>query len=300
MHELPGNAPQQDEGPPGEGEGDAGPLRPLVALLHPLPSAATVLAALALALPFRARRGAPAHHRGRRLALLGAMVTAQQLAISLHNDWCDRDVDRVAKPWRAIPAGRAAPDAVRAVAWALAALSLLAAAPAGGRLVLLDAVGTGAGFLYNARLKRTPLSWLPFAVAFPLLPLFGAAALDAWPRRWWALFAAGAPAVVAVHLSDAIPDVDADARLGAGGLAVSLGAVRARRVCLAALATSALLTGGAALRRRDAPALGGAGLGLALAALAARLPDAQRAAVPAGAGALGLGWVLSLARDSGR
>jgi 4-hydroxybenzoate polyprenyltransferase len=271
-----------------------------VALLHPLPSAATVLAALALALPFRARARVAAPEQGRRLALLGAMMTAQQLAISLHNDWCDRDVDRVAKPWRAIPSGRAAPGAVRAAAWALVALSLLTAAPAGRRLVLLDAVGAGAGFLYNARLKRSPLSWFPFAVAFPLLPLFGAAALDAWPRRWWTLFAAGAPAVVAVHLSDAIPDVEQDARLGAGGLAVRLGAARARRVCLAALAASALLTGGAALRRRDAPALGGAGLALSLAALAARRPGAQRAAVPAGAGAVGLGWVLSLARGAGR
>jgi 4-hydroxybenzoate polyprenyltransferase len=273
----------------------AGRLRPLVALLHPVPSAATVLVALGLALPFRRR--ATVRRAGRRLALLGAMMATQQVAISLHNDWCDRDLDRVAKSWRALPSGSAAPGAVRAAAWAMAGLSLLAAAPGGGRLVLLDAAGAGAGFLYNARLKRTPLSWLPFAVAFPLLPLFGAAALGVWPRRWWTLFAVGGPAVVAVHLSDAIPDIAADARLGAGGLAVRLGAVRARRLCLAALAGSALLAGSIGLLRRDAPARRGAATALILALLAAWLPRAQRAAVPAGAAAVALGWVMSLARD---
>ena len=115
MHELPASAPRRDGTLPGEGGGGAGRLRPLVALLHPLPSAATVLVALALALPYRARSGALAPHPGRRLALLGAMMTAQQLAISLHNDWCDRDVDRVAKPWRAIPAG--APPPARCGRW---------------------------------------------------------------------------------------------------------------------------------------------------------------------------------------
>jgi 4-hydroxybenzoate polyprenyltransferase len=254
-----------------------------------------VLVALGLALPFRRR--ATVRHPGRRLALLGAMMATQQVAISLHNDWCDRDVDQVAKSWRALPGRHAAPGAVRAAAWTMAGLSLLAAAPAGGRLVLLDAAGAGAGFLYNARLKRSPMSWLPFAAAFPLLPLFGAAALGVWPRRWWTLFAVGGPAVVAVHLSDAIPDIAADARLGAGGLAVRLGPGLARRLCLGALAGSALLAGAAALGRRDGLALAGAAPALLAALLAARFPRVQRAAVPAGAAAVALGWVMSLARE---
>ena len=98
------------------------------------------------------------------------MVGAQQVAISLHNDWSDRDLDGATKPWRALPSGVVPAGAVRAGAWALAVLSLAFGRAWGGRLVLLDAIGAGAGFLYNARLKRTSWSWLPFAVAFPSCP----------------------------------------------------------------------------------------------------------------------------------
>ena len=306
---------------PGHPEPGAGGsrLRACFDLLHPLQSGATVLAALGFALLFRPRH--PSRSLGaslsatltgrrrtrdvgretwdfrRRLLLLGAMVGAQQVAISLHNDWSDADLDRATKPWRAVPGGVVPAGAVRAAAWVLAAVSLVLAVPGGRRLVLLDAAGTGAGFVYNARLKRTPWSWLPFALAFPLIPLFGASALDAWPRRWWTLFLVGAPAVLAVHLSDAIPDLEGDARAGAGGLARRLGRDRATRLCLAALGGSALAGIGLGLARGDRAALGGAGAALLLTILAGVRPETQRAAVPLGPAAVGLGWVGAVARD---
>jgi 4-hydroxybenzoate polyprenyltransferase len=141
------------------------------------------------------------------------------------------------------------------------------------------------------------LSWLPFAVAFPLLPLFGAAALATWPRRWWSLFAVGAPAVLAVHLSDTIPDLEGDARSGVGGLAHRIGLEAARRLCLGSLAAAGLVAGAADLSRRDRPALLGSSVGLLLAALAGWRPGTQRVAVPAGAAAVGLGWVAALTRE---
>ncbi|MDQ3699536.1 MAG: UbiA family prenyltransferase, partial [Chloroflexota bacterium] len=192
-----------------------------------------MLVALAFALLFAPQRTAESR---RRLWRLGAMMAAQQGAISLHNDWCDRHLDATAKPWRAIPRGLAPASAVRVAAWVLGAVSIVPAWPIGTRLVVLDVIGLGAGFLYNARLKRTRWSWLPFATAFPLLPLFGATALGAWPRLWWSLFLVGAPAVLAIHLADTIPDLEGDAGSGVQGLAHRLGAPRARRVCLGALA----------------------------------------------------------------
>ena len=129
------------------------------------------------------------------------------------------------------------------------------------------------------------------------MPLFGAAALDAWPRRWWTLFLVGAPAVLAVHLSDAIPDLEGDARAGAGGLARRLGRERATGSVSRARRVGA---GGPArwrLARGDRAALGGAGAGLPLAAWPASGPEPQRAAVPLGRAALGLGWVGAVARD---
>jgi 4-hydroxybenzoate polyprenyltransferase len=268
-------------------------LRTLLELVHAGPSGATVAAAAGFALLFRA--GSPHRDTGRRLVRLMAMTAAQQVAISLHNDWCDRALDAATKPWRALPQGFVSPGLVNRTAWALAALSVVLAAPAGWRLVLLDVAGTGAGFLYNARLKRTPWSWLPFAVAFPLLPLFGAAVLDAWPRRWWSLFVVGAPAVLAIHLADTIPDLEGDAGAGMAGLAHRLGRQRAGRLCVGALSATCALGAGLGLARRDFHLLTGVALGTALCGLSAGYPATRRAAVPAGAAAVALGWVATLA-----
>jgi 4-hydroxybenzoate polyprenyltransferase len=178
------------------------------------------------------------------LIAVGAMLVCQQVAISLHNDWCDRALDATAKPWRAIPSGYASPRAVRAAAWLLAVASLAVALPLGWLEVALDAIALAAGFAYNASLKRTALSWLPFAVAFPLIPLFGPAAMDD-PGRVWQLappfYAVGAPLAVAIHLADTLPDLLRDRDHGVRGLAHRLGERRARVACAGLFAAAALI-----------------------------------------------------------
>ncbi len=267
-------------------------LRALAALLHPGPSAATVLAALAFARMLAGTRASP---RAGRTWLLCAMLATQQAAISLHNDWCDRHLDARSKPWRAIPAGHVAPRHVRRVSWLLAAVSLAGAGWIGRREVALDAAGLAAGFAYNAGLKGTRLSWLPFAVAFPLLPLFGAAAFDAWPRGWPVLFIAGTPAAIAVHLADAIPDIVSDRAAGARGLAGALGAPIARSTAAGLVLASAAAAGIAGGRARSRSARAGALAGALLALLGTLHPAWHRATTTAGAAASALGCVAALA-----
>ena len=264
-------------------------LRAVLELLHAGPSAATVGAAAG----FMVLLGGGIPPLGR-LGLVVLMVALQQAAISLHNDWCDRELDAQAKPWRAIPAGLVSATAVRMVAWLGAGLALLTSAPLGPAEFTLNLAGLAAGFAYNAGLKATPLSWLPFAVAFPLLPLFGAAALDRWPHHWWSLFIVGLPVVLTIHLADTLPDLRADAAGGSRGLAHTLGERRARRLSLAALGLAAVLvaTGGVVLGHSAAIAAGV----LALLALfvAFGWPGAQRLVLTAGAAACGLGWLAML------
>jgi 4-hydroxybenzoate polyprenyltransferase len=230
---------------------------------------------------------------------LGLMLALQQFAISLHNDWCDRDLDAAAKPWRAIPSGAAPARAVRAAAWACAGGSLAAALPLGAPALALDALGIAGGFAYNAGLKRTPLSWLPFALAFPLLPLFGAAALDRWPAGWWSVFVVGLPAILAIHLADSLPDLQVDRAGGAYGLAHTLGPRGAYRASLGALAAAAALGAAwAALTGSLAVLLGTAG-GIVALLVVLRWPAAHRVAVTTGAAAVSLGWVAALAGVQG-
>ena len=217
----------------------------MIRLFHLVPSLATVAVAL-LFLPVIAGGLPPLHVA----ALLAVSLTLQQFAISAHNDWCDRDVDAIAKPSRPIPAGRISSRAALALAAALGAASLLLAVPLGADQVALVGGFLLCGLAYNARLKRTPFSWLPFSLAFPLIPLFAAAALDLWPAWWPAAALAAQPLIVAIHLADSIPDVETDLRAGAGGLATRLGLRLATRLRNAGFLLSALALAAVALFTR--------------------------------------------------
>src|SRR5689334_115615 len=147
-------------------------------LLHPAP----ILAALATAavVTTLAAQGRPPV--GRLLPFLLAILLTQ-VAISLHNDYCDRELDALAKPWRALPSGLLDARAALMAALALAALGLIVAAMLGPAVFLLGALGTGAGFAYNGWLKRRRLTWLPFYVAIPALPICCFVVAGALPPR---------------------------------------------------------------------------------------------------------------------
>jgi 4-hydroxybenzoate polyprenyltransferase len=79
------------------------------------------------------------------------------------------------------------------------------------------------GWLYNARLKSTALSPLPFLFAFGGLPAVATLALAAprWPPAW-TLAAAGLIGVAA-HFGNVLPDLDDDQHTGISGLPHRLG-----------------------------------------------------------------------------
>jgi len=177
-------------------------------------------------------------------AYLGAVLLTQ-LSIALHNNWCDREADAVAKPWRWIPRGVLDARLALASAAALFVAGVALASLLGALVAQLVAAGTLCGFLYNARLKRTIWSWAPFAVALPTLAVCSLAVaqrLDGFP---YGLYLIGAPLVLAIHLGDAIPDIAGDRKAGVRGLAVALGHRRSLLACwlgvLAAIVIASLL-----------------------------------------------------------
>lgn len=218
------------------GVSEVGRVGALVQLTHPLPSLATVAAALGFA-GLASNGWLPPGL----VFQLGGALLAQQLATSLHNDWCDRDIDALAKPDRAIPSGAIKPATVLWLAAALSTLSLALALPFGMDEVALVGLWLVTAVAYNAWLKRTVWSWLPFCIGFPLIALYGAAALDHWPGWiWWACLLAQ-PLIIAIHLADSLPDLEADAAAGSHGLAWHLGARRARTACGAGFVASGVL-----------------------------------------------------------
>ncbi len=208
------------------------PLGPL-ALVHPFPSAVNALVVLAIAL---IAGGHPLD-----AATLALAMLALQFCIGSTNDVVDENLDARTKPWKPIPAGRVTRRAAIATALAMGAGSLVLAGLHGPDPLALAAGMLGAGLAYNFVLKRTAWSWVAYAVALPLLPLYawwGAAGV--LPPRIELLLPIAALAGPALQLTNALVDLERDRAGGVAGLANVLGR---RRALVAAAAIVALIHG---------------------------------------------------------
>ncbi|MFS0706366.1 UbiA family prenyltransferase, partial [Cellulomonas sp. 179-A 9B4 NHS] len=174
--------------------------------------------------------------------LVLASVLTGQLSIGWSNDWLDaaRDV-AVGRTDKPVVAGAVTARTLRTAALlalgASVALSFAAGALAGAAQVGAVAMG----WAYNLRLKSTVASWLPYAVAFALLPAFVVLALpgDARPAGW--LLAVGALLGVGAHLANVLPDLEDDAATGVRGLPHVLGRRLTGLLAPAVLAVAAVV-----------------------------------------------------------
>ena len=206
----------------------------LVRLVHPFPSllcsAATgTIASLA---------GADAPTAARLfVAMLGI-----QVSIGAMNDLVDAPLDATQKPRKPIPSGLV----TRRVAG-------LVAAGGGAAGILLSSISgpaTGAaavgclalGYTYDLRLSRTVLSWLPLSLALPLLPIHAwLGATNTIPAGLLLLVPVGVLAGAGLAIANGLADVDRDAGVQRGTIAVRLGSRRAWIVQTLALAAAAAM-----------------------------------------------------------
>jgi 4-hydroxybenzoate polyprenyltransferase len=263
-----------------------------VELLHLPPIIAVLLAATAFAAT--AAEGWPP---GTELTLLLISLLLTQIAISLHNDYCDRELDAATKPWRALPQGYMKPTSALGGAMVLAAIGVAVASAVSIGLAVLIATGVTAGFIYNAWLKSTALSWLPFWVGLPTLPLAAFEAVGRFDSQLWLAYVIGAPLVIAIYFTDTIIDLEADASHGVQGLAHRLRPEQAYLACwLAVLMAQALAV--ALWPGSDPPnALFYVSVGLLLAAVIAtafRYRAVHWPAIMGSAIALATGWLAAL------
>lgn len=194
-------------------------LRVLARSCHLGPTVAVTLLALAYAVSVGLD---PA-----RMLLVTAAVLAGQLSVGWSNDLMDRHRDRVAgrhdKPLAVCGdvMVRAARTACGCAIVAAVVLSLACGLIPG----LIHLVGLAAAWSYNAGIKSTVLSWLPYAIGFAALPVF-VTLTDNAGNPWWGIPVAGALLGVGAHLLNVLPDLDDDAATGVRGLAHRLGARR--------------------------------------------------------------------------
>jgi 4-hydroxybenzoate polyprenyltransferase len=207
---------------------------------HPFPIAAVV--GLTALVGLVSADGAP---DAGRFALVIVAMLLSQLAIGWTNDYIDRYADAAYQPTKPVPVGLVEASwlphlSLLALAGALAAGMALGIEP-----LLLLIGGTACGLVYDFGAKRTSLSWLPYIVALALLPLYVWTALDVFETRQLWLYAVAWPLPVAVHVANALPDIDADRAAGRGGVVVRLGrggALRLLALCAGAPVALVLLS----------------------------------------------------------
>jgi 4-hydroxybenzoate polyprenyltransferase len=154
-----------------------------------------------------------------------------QLVVGFTNDLNDFADDtkhhRLEKP---LVAGSLTQKQLRKGIWLALVLAIVINlfGPLGIKGGLIYLFGIGCGVTYNFYLKATPLSPLPYFLAFAALPACIVVATDRTPPIW--LISAGALLGVAAHFANVIKDLKEDVESGIRGLPQILGEKNSRAV----------------------------------------------------------------------
>jgi 4-hydroxybenzoate polyprenyltransferase len=104
---------------------------------------------------------------------------------------------------------------------------------------VLHLIAVASALAYNAKLKSTPLSFLPYLVSFGLLPVIivGATKVEI---KWW-MPAIGALFGVGAHFANVFKDLEEDLASGIRGLPQLLGATLSKIICAMCFGGGALI-----------------------------------------------------------
>jgi 4-hydroxybenzoate polyprenyltransferase len=193
----------------------------LLRLVHPFPSLLVTLVTLAL-IPLADRDASPAIY-----AQLGLGMLAYQFAIGAANDVADADLDARTKPSKPVGAGLLSRRFGARFAAICAGAGMLVTAGLDLGPWFIGVAGLLCGLAYDLRLKRTALSWLPWAVAFPLIPVWVWSATAGWSAMLAWVFPIGFLLGLSVYLVNQSPDAASDRSAAVRGLAQRLGGRRA-------------------------------------------------------------------------
>ncbi|MHB8510022.1 MAG: UbiA family prenyltransferase [Candidatus Dormibacteria bacterium] len=201
---------------------------------HPAPTAGVTAIAGLLAL--RLGRG------GWGALGVAAAILCGQLSVGWANDLVDRGRDAAAgRHTKPLVTGLVNSSQVRVGIAIVLPLAIALSLFSGVRATIVHAAELALAHAYNLGLKATPLSWLPYAAAFGLLPVF--VTLGLTPSRYPPLWSVGAAAALGAgaHFVNAIKDLESDRAQAVLGLPQRLGARASLSLAASLLAAGLLL-----------------------------------------------------------
>lgn len=202
--------------------------------LHPFPS--FLVSGLVVALIPLADSDAP-----RSLYLqLGLGMLCYQFAIGLVNDVVDAGDDMVAKPSKPIASGKLSRSTASIWAAVFIGAGLLITAGIPAVAWALGVAGLTCGLVYDLWLKRSLLSWLPMALALPVIPAFVWTATGNWDGYVAMVFPLGFLLAFSLHLANQHPDIAADREADIRGIAQRIGP-RSGSIAIAIFAATAVI-----------------------------------------------------------
>jgi 4-hydroxybenzoate polyprenyltransferase len=206
---------------------------------HPIPGIAVTVITLVLCLTVGLD--------GLRTTILTVAILANQLSVGWSNDWIDAERDREAsRTDKPVARGDISVEAVRIAAFVSAAIAIALPFLLNPAVGIAHAIFVISAWSYNAGLKNTVISVVPYVVSFGLLPvLIGLALPDPAPVAWWAVVA-GATIGIAAHFANVLPDLADDDRTGVRGLPHRLGLRGAGITAFVVLVVTAVVTASAA------------------------------------------------------
>ncbi|PVU81192.1 ubiquinone biosynthesis protein UbiA [Cellulomonas sp. WB94] len=237
-------------------------VRGLVLAFHPGPTVVVTGLAAALAAGVGAEPATT--------LLVAAAVLAGQLSVGWSNDWLDAARDlAVARAGKPVVAGLLSARELRTAAAVAVAACVPMSLATGWLPGVVHLLAVASAWAYNLVLKRTVLSWLPYAVSFGLLVQFVTLAQPGRPvAAWWAT--AGASLLgFGAHAANVLPDLEDDAATGVSGLPHRLGRARTTLMALGALVAAVVLVVLAPAGPPSPAAWVGGGAALALAGVGA-------------------------------
>lgn len=180
--------------------------------------------------------------RGEGTLWVSAAVLAGQCSVGWSNDAIDADrdvrVNRLSKP---VVAGLVTKKQIANASVAAFVLCVVLSLASGWRAAAVHIVAVLSAIAYNAKLKATVFSPVPYGISFALLPAFVTLGLPAhgWPQV--VVMIATGTIGVGAHMVNAVADIDDDATTLVRGLPQRLGARRSLDVGAALLLIAGVL-----------------------------------------------------------